>query len=155
MILIDLQKAFDTIDHEIFFSKMIFLGFSEATISWYRSYLTNRTFLVNVENDFSSPGDLSCGVPQGSILGPLIFLLYVNDMSNSVDCDLLLYADDSCLVFTGSYVKTIETNLNRNFNSLCDWFVENKLSIHFGEDKTKSIIFWFTKKVKKSTHIRY
>ena len=61
MILIDLQKAFDTIDHEIFFSKMYFLGFSEATISWCKSYLTNRTFLVNVENDFSSPGDLSCG----------------------------------------------------------------------------------------------
>ena len=101
MILIDLQKAFDTIDHEIFFSKMVHLGFSEATISWYKSYLTRRTFLVNVEKDFSSPGDLSCGVPQGSILGPLIFLLYVNDMSCSVDCELLLYADDSCLIFSG------------------------------------------------------
>ena len=141
MILLDLQKAFDTIDHKIFFSKMYFLGFSKATISWYESYLTNRTFLVNVENDFSSSGELSYGVPQGSILGPLIFLLYVNDISNSVDCDLLLYADDSCLVFTGPDVKTIEVNLNRNFNYLCDWFVENKLSIHFGEEKTKSIIF--------------
>ena len=69
-------------------------------------------------------------------------------MSNSVDCDLLLYADDSCLVFTGTDVKTIEANLNRNFNSLCDWFVENKLSIHFGEDKTKSIIFGSQKKLK-------
>ena len=107
MILIDLQKAFDTIAHKIFFSKMSFLGFSKATIPCYESYLTNKTFLVNVENDFSSSGDLSCGVPQGSILGPLIFLLYVNDMSNSVACDLLLYADDSCLVFTGPDVKTI------------------------------------------------
>ena len=61
-------------------------------------------------------------------------------MSNSVDCDLLLYADDSCLVFTSPDVKTTEANLNRNFNSLCDWFVENKLSIHFGKEK-KSIIF--------------
>ena len=110
--------------------------------------MTNRTFLVNVENDFSSPGDLSCGVPQGSILGPLIFLLYVNDMSNSVDCDLLLYTDDSCLVFTGPDVKTIESNLNRNFNYICDWFVENKLSIHFGEEKTKSIIFGSRKRLK-------
>ena len=105
---------------------MYFLGCSKATISWYDSYLTNRTFIVNVENYFSSPGDLSCGVPQGSILGPLIFLLYVNDMSNSMDCGLLLYADDPCLMFTGPDVKTIEANLNRNFNSLCDWFVENK-----------------------------
>ena len=61
MVLIDLQKAFDTIDHEIFFSKMVHLGFSQATISWYKSYLTNRTLLVNVEKDLSSPGDLTCG----------------------------------------------------------------------------------------------
>ena len=149
MILIDLQKAFDTIDHEIFLSKMVHLGFSQATISWYRSYLTNRTFLVNVEKNLSSPGDLTCGVPHESILGLQIFLLYVNDMSNSVDCDLLLYADDSCLIFTGPDLKTIEENLNTNFNSLCDWFVENKLSIHFGEDKTKSIVFGPQKKLKK------
>ena len=103
--------------------------------------MTNRTFLVNVESD------LFCGVPQGSFLGPLIFHLYVNGMSNSVDCALLLYADDSCLVFTGPDVKTIKTNLNRNFNSVCDWFGENKLSIHFGEEKTKSIIFGSRKKL--------
>ena len=80
---------------------MVHLDFSQATISWYKSYLTNRTFLVNVENNLSSTEDLTCCVSQGSIRAPLIFLLYVNDMSNSVDCDLLLYADDSCLVFTG------------------------------------------------------
>ena len=62
-------------------------------------------------------------------------------MSNSVDCDLLLYAAEYCLVFTGPDLRTIETNLNKNVNSLCDWFVENKLSIHFGEDKTKFIVF--------------
>ena len=131
-----------------FFPKMVHLGFSQATISWYRSYLTNRTFLINVEKNLSSPGDLTCGVPQGSILGPLIFLLYVNDMSNSVECDLFLYADDSCLVFTGPDLKSIETNLNKNFNSLFDWFVENKFSIHFCEDKTKSIVFGSQKRLK-------
>ena len=148
MVLIDLQKAFDTIDHEIFFKKLTCLGFSQKSISWYKSYLSKRTFQVNIENEYSLPGELSCGVPQGSILGPLIFLLYVNDMSMSVDCDLFLYADDSCLVFTATDLKTIEETLNENFNSLCDWFVENKLSIHFGEDKTKSIIFGSKKKLK-------
>ena len=69
-------------------------------------------------------------------------------MSNSVDCDLLLYADDSCLVFTDHDLKNIKNNLNRNFGSLCDWFVENKLSIHFGEDKTKSIVFGSNKRLK-------
>ena len=67
-------------------------------------------------------------------------LLYINDMPQSVSCDLLLYADDSCLVFTDKDFDNIEDKLNENFNSVCDWFVDNKLSIHFGEDKTKSIL---------------
>ena len=89
MILIDLQKAFDTIDHEIFLEKLKHLAFSDPAIYWFRSYLTSRTFFVNIGKETSSPGELSCGVPQGSILGPLIFLLYVNDMPQAVDCDLL------------------------------------------------------------------
>ena len=94
-----------------------------------------------MEESLSEQGDLICGVPQGSKLGPLLFLLYVNDMSQAVSCDILLYADDSCLVFEGEDIDTIETTLNKDFNTLCDWFVDNKLSIHLGEDKTKSIIF--------------
>ena len=62
-------------------------------------------------------------------------------MARAVDCDLLLYADDSCLIFRDKDIEKIDTTLNRNFNSLCDWFLENKLSIHFEEDKTKSILF--------------
>ena len=148
MILIDLQKAFDTIDHGILLQKMEYLGFSTATIKWFESYLANRIFKVNVGDEYSSPGDLLCGVPQGSILGPLLFLLYVNDMPQSVSCDLLLYADDSCLIFTGKEIEKIETQLNKDFNSICDWFIDNKLSIHFGEDKTKSIIFGSQRKLK-------
>ena len=150
MILIDLQNAFDTMDHEIFLLKMKYLGFAESTISWFRSYLEERTFLVDVNGVLSNPGNLTCGVPQRSILGPLLFLLYVNDMSQSVSCDLLLYADDSCLVFTDKSFENIENNLNRNFNSLCEWFVDNKLSIHFGEveDKTKSILFGTKRRLK-------
>ena len=148
MILIDLQKAFDTIDHEILLQKMNYLGFSDPTIKWFESYLSNRIFKVNVGDEYSGPGDLSCGVPQGSILGPLLFLLYVNDMPQSVSCDLLLYADDSCLVFTGKDIDKIETQLNKDFISICDWFIDNKLSIHFGEDKTKSIVFGSKRKLK-------
>ena len=69
------------------------------------------------------------------------FRLYVNDIALAVDWDLLLYADDSYLIFTDTDVERIENDLNRNFHSLCNWFLENKLSIHFGEDKTKSILF--------------
>ena len=148
MILIDLQKAFDTIDHNIFIQKLTCLGFSDDSVSWYQSYLQNRSFVVNIEKDYSTPASLLCGVPQGSILGPLIFLLYVNDMPQAMDCDLFLYADDSCLLYTAKNVKDIKEKLNANFNSLCDWFVENKLSIHFGEDKTKSILFGTGKRLK-------
>ena len=116
MILIDLQKAFDTIDHKILTEKMSRLGFAESTIRWYKSYLTNRCFIVNVGNDFSSPGKLLCGVPQGSILGPLLFLLYVNDMPQAVNSDLLLYADDTCLIYTGKDINTIEEQLNTDFS---------------------------------------
>ena len=149
MILIDLQKAFDTIDHEVFFKKLSYLRFSSKTIAWFKSYLSSRTFKVNINKVLSDAGDLTCGVPQGSILGPLIFLLYVNDMPQSVECDLYLYADDSCLVFQHKDVKEIEKQLNKDFSNLCEWFLDNKLSIHFGEDKTKSILFASKMKVKK------
>ena len=69
-------------------------------------------------------------------------------MPQSVSYDLLLYADESCLVFRGKDIDSIETKLNGDFNTLCDWFLDNKLSIHFGEDKTKSIIFGTQKRLK-------
>ena len=142
MILIDLQKAFDTLDHKLLLSKLSLMNFSNETINWFKSYLCDRTFLVNVESSFSDPADLKCGVPQGSILGPLLFLLYINDLPQAVkDCDVRLYADDTCISYTHKTIETIENKLNSDFNTLCDWFVDNKLSIHFGEDKTKSILF--------------
>ena len=95
-----------------------------------------------MESTFSDPGDLNCGVPQGSILGPLLFLLYINDLPQAVaDCDVRLYADDTFIPFTHKNISVIEAKFNTDFNNLCDWFVDNKLSIHFGEDKTKSIQF--------------
>ena len=142
MILIDLQKAFDTINYDILLEKMKFLKFSPETIGWFKSYLSNRSFIVNVDSAFSEPADLTCGVPQGSILGPLLFLIYINDLPQAVkDSDIRLYADDTCISFSHKCVKTIQDNLNADFESLCDWFLDNKLSIHFGEDKTKTILF--------------
>ena len=149
MILIDLQKAFDTINHDILLKKLSIIGFSDHTIKWSHSYLSNRKFTVNLENSFSEVSRISFGVPQGSILGPLLFLIYVNDMPVTAKCNLFLYADDTCLVFQSKNVKDIEKQLNEDFANICDWFVDNKLSIHFGEDKTNSILFPSKRKIKK------
>ena len=157
MILIDLQKVFDTIDHDVLLQKLYATGFSKRTVNWFKSYLSNRSFKVNLGNNFSQPASVSCGVPQGSILGPLLFLIYVNDMSQAVKCDLFPYADDSCLVCKHKDINEIEKQLNVDFSSICDWFVDNKLSIHFGEDKTKSILFAskFKNKNIKKLNIKY
>ena len=117
------------------------LRFSDRSINWFQSCLSNRSFIVNVQGKYSCIAKIDCGVPQGYILGPLLFLLYVNDMKQAVDCDLFLYADDSYLVYQHKEVKEIERNLNKNFSNVCDWFVDKKLSIHFREDKTKCILF--------------
>ena len=132
---------------------MPYIGFSDKSIKWFNSYISNRKFLVNIGEKFSNSADLTCGVPQGSILGPLLFLLYVNDMSQAVDCDLFLYADDSCLVYQHKELSKIEEQLNKDFANICDWFVDNKLSIHFGEDKTKSILFTTKNKTKSNGNL--
>ena len=108
MILIDLRKAFDTIDHEILLEILKAIKFSESTIKWFKSYLSERIFLVNIENKLSDFGEISCGVPQGSILGPLLFLIYINDMLQAVTSTLLLYADDSCILYQHKDVVQIE-----------------------------------------------
>ena len=149
IILIDLQKAFDTINHDILISKMKHLGFSKETL-WFKSYLSNGKFKVHINKTFSESGNLLCGVPQGSILGPLLFVLYINDMPQAINCELLLYADDTCLIFQHKDIHEIEIVLNKNLSTLCDWFADNKLSIHFGEDKTKSILFSSKHKLKNS-----
>ena len=141
MVLIGLQKASDIFDHQILLKKMKYLGFSKNTISWFKSYLCERKFQISINTSYSSPANLLCGVPQGSILGPLLFLLYINDLPQAVVSDSLLCADDTCIVFQRKSEIEIEKQLIRDFSSVCDWFVDNKLSMHFGQGKTKSMLF--------------
>ena len=105
---------------------------------------------MNIKNKYSSTVKIECGVPQGSTLGPLLFLLHVNDIKQTVNCDLFLYPDNSCLVYQHNDVSKIEHHLNKNFSDICDWFVDSKLSIHFGEDKTKCILCGTKQKLNKT-----
>ena len=116
----DYCLSFDTIDHDILLQKLYAIGFSKHSINWFRSYLINRTFLINLGNAFSQPASVSSDVPQGSILSPLLFLTYSNDMSEAVKCNLSLYDNDTCLVCQHKYIIEIEKQLNKDFESICD-----------------------------------
>ena len=96
MILINLQKLLDTLDHQILLKKLKYVGFSPETVRCFEFYLKNRNLIVRLKKSLSEPSILNCGVPQGSILVPILFLLYVNDKKSAVtDRDLRLYADDT------------------------------------------------------------
>ena len=142
MILVDLQKAFDTLDHGVLLEKMKYFGFQTSVIKWFESYRWNRKFLVCIDNVFSKARTLKYHIPRGSILGLLLFLLYVNDLPQSLlDVGSYLYADDTCIFYQQENIKKTKNVLNKDFSKLCQWFIDSKLSIHFGEDKTKSILF--------------
>ena len=106
MILITLKKAFGTSDCQILIKKMKYLSFSKNVIAWFESYLSEQKFKVNINTSHSSPWHLICGISQGSIPGPLLFLLYINDLSEDVVSNLLLYA-----VFQDKNVTEIENQL--------------------------------------------
>ena len=112
MVMLDLQKAFDTVNHDILLFKLKALGFKDNVIKWTRSYLPGREQMVTVNGMKSDSDSITCGVPQGSILGPQLFLLYVNDMNAAVYCDLLMYADNSALLGSGKNVIDIELTLS-------------------------------------------
>ena len=96
VVFIDLKKAFDTIDHEIILRKMSYFGADQETITWFQSYLSNRTQRCNVNGRLSTPCTITCGVPRGSILGPLLFLMYINDLPNCLrEASPRMFADDT------------------------------------------------------------
>ena len=98
---------------------MEFIAFSEETTKQFKSYLSFRKLKVHINNTFSEPGKFQHGVSQGSIFEAFIFLLYINDRQQTVECELLLYADDTCLIFQLKYIAETKIALNKDFRKPC------------------------------------
>ena len=144
----DLSKAFDTINHEILLDKLNHYGIRGTANDWFRSYLTGREQYVDWNNKKSDKLPISTGVPQGSILGPLLFLIYINDLPTASGLKTVLYADDSNLLIKGKDVSSVCRKLNEELASISDYFRSNKLKLNTG--KTKLVYFR-----KKSQNVNY
>ena len=139
-VFLDFSKAFDCLNHEILFQKLEFYGVRDVALEWFKSYLNDRKQYVVFNKTESEYMNISCGVPQGSILGPLLFLLYVNDIVNVSDILLLLlYADDTNAFLSGKSVDQMIDTMNNELKKLVVWLQVNKLKLNV--KKTHFMIF--------------
>lgn len=139
---LDFRKAFDCIDHHILLEKLYYYGIRGVPYEWLKSYLTNRKQYTVVNDSKSSLCDIKCGVPQGSILGPLLFLIYINDFTSSSNFfDFNLFADDSTIScsFSRYRIDVFHREINSNLVNVSNWLKFNKIMLNI--DKTKYVIF--------------
>ena len=131
VVLLDIQKAFDTVDHQILLNKLRYYGVSGDQLVFFASYLNNRQQCCNVNGKLSSTKRIRCGVPQGSILGPLLFIIYMNDLPLAVkEADITMYADDTSLSKGFKTTNELKEQLLPAFCKVCEWLKCNKLSLN-------------------------
>ena len=139
-IFVDLQKAFDTVNHNILLAKLNYYGIRGLPLRWFESYLSNRTQFVSIDGFASTTKVISSGVPQGSILGPLLFLLYINDLNTCIrHATTYHYADDTNLLLVNESIKKLNQQTNHDLSSLVNWLRANKISLN--TKKTEIVLF--------------
>ena len=130
-IFIDLKKAFDTVDDKILLHKLDHYGFHGHINIWLSSYLQGRRQTTQIGPHISKRLDSRCGMPQGSVLGPLLFLLYINDIQESSDkFSFYLFADDTNILYSNKNLKSLELSVNQELNNVYDWLTANKLTLN-------------------------
>ena len=148
-IFLDLSKAFDTLSHTILLNKLSYYGFRGIASDWITNYLTSRKQFVSYNDYDSYVSDVNTGVPQSSILGPLLFLLYTNDICNvSTNLQFIRFADDSNLFTSGSSLEDVFSTLSAKVH---EWIKANKLLLHF--DKSNFMIMSSSRKAYKSQNM--
>ena len=151
-VFIYLSKAFDTLDHTRILSKLSIYGINGREMSWFSSYLFDRKQFVVHDGHSSEKQSISCGVLQGSIHGPLTFIVLINDIeTNLKSCDIILYADDTVLFYAGKTSTEIENILSSELKQIACWFNENNLVINLKKSKTECVLYGTHKKISKST----
>ena len=139
-VLLDLSKAFDLVNHQILKQKLSVYKFSQLSQRWFDSYLSNRFQQVQISGKLSQSKEIKAGVPQGSVLGPLLILLYINDLPLYIKyCLLDLFADDGTLHTSNAYLPTLTTFLNADLDNFSDWCDDNDIDMNKNTSKSKAM----------------
>ena len=151
-VFLDLSKAFDTVDHHLLLRKLMNIGLTSSTTQWFRSYLTNRSQITSVGDALSSATKMPVGVPQGSLFGPLLFLIYVNDLP---DChlasDIIRYAGDTVVYYSSKIVSDLEHHINADLRTVSESFSRNLLTLNIS--KCNFVIFGSPQKLNRIQNI--